>query len=969
MPPNVPVASSPAASARVGTPQLSATFSDTDATDSGTLSFQLCSDATCTSVVATSTTANLANGATGSWTPTVADGVYRWRVRATDVATNVSAWSTIRTFTLDTTPPSAATLDATPADGAALNTRPTLGATFVDSDATDSGVLSFQICTDSACTQVAASGDSATLTNGGHGTWMPATLADGAYFARVRSVDVVGNASAWSTARSFTLDATAPLVPTGSGIADTTRTAHAPTLSATFADAGGLAGTVSFQLCSSSNCTSIVQNGTVSGIANGASGTWTPSALADHVYYWRMRAQDAVGNQSDWSVPSSFTIDTAPPSVPTGLAPAAASRVAAPQLSATFANTDSTDSGTLTFQLCSDATCATVLTGSTSSTLAAGASTTWTPAALADGNYYWRVRAQDAAANVGAWSTIRALTVDTVAPAPTTLDTPADGATVSAGPSLTATFIDADAADSGSVSFQICSDASCATVVGSGSSAMLSNGGHGAWMPGSLADGTYFARARNVDIAGNASVWSAVRSFTLDTGAPAVPAGSGIDDGTRTWRIPTLTATFSDGGGAAGTISFQVCSSSTCTTVAQSGTASSVASGTTASWTPTGLADGTYYWRVRAQDDVGNRSAWSAPSSFTIDTTPPPAPTVSATRIRGRSTPLLHIDAAADAARATFQVCSDPACAVVLSDTFATPSWNGIEWQPPSLPDGTYYWRAFVEDALGNESAWSATGSFAIDTVAPNVPDIASPVAGARVSQIDLSGAFVSLGAGDTGKIAFQICADTDCASVVSTWWSADAAAGSVSHWTAPGLADGTYFWRAASKDAAGNTSAWSTTRALTLDTTPPAKPKALQATLTKQMLGLRWKLPAARDQVSGYALFVNGKRTRTLDIGRLGIDIPLRARDKRTFAIAAIDAAGNVGTPTRAVAVVPSLVHLTLKQAKAETDARHLVLRWAHVTAGGSTHVLRQSPAESSLVDVGSWVTVTVERALPRKG
>jgi hypothetical protein len=179
--------------------------------------------------------------------------------------------------------------------------------------------------------------------------------------------------------------------------------------------------------------------------------------------------------------------------------------------------------------------------------------------------------------------------------------------------------------------------------------------------------------------------------------------------------------------------------------------------------------------------------------------------------------------------------------------------------------------------------------------------------------------------------------------------------------WSPPGLADGTYFWRLAAKDAAGNSSAWSDTRRLTLDTTPPAQPNALRATLSKQILALRWKLPTSGDQVSGYALFVNGKRTRTLQVGLLAVEIPLRAHDRRRFAIAAIDMAGNVGARSRAVAVMPQLVNLTLEQAKAETDARKLVLRWSKKTAPPTTRVISQFPATFSLIDVGSAVTVVV--------
>ena len=44
---------------------------------------------------------------------------------------------------------------------------------------------------------------------------------------------------------------------------------------------------------------------------------------------------------------------------------------------------------------------------------------------------------------------------------------------------------------------------------------------------------------------------------------------------------------------------------------------------------PTALtSDGTYYWRVLAEDALGNTSAWSAVGSFEIDVTSPAAPAV-----------------------------------------------------------------------------------------------------------------------------------------------------------------------------------------------------------------------------------------------------------------------------------------------------------------------------------------------------
>lgn len=688
-----------------------------------------------------------------------------------------------------------------------------------------------------------------------------------------------------------------------------------PTLSGTFSDPdSGDTGTLAFQLCSDSACASVLQTGTASGVANGASATWAPTTLADGTYFFRAQAQDSAGNQSDWSAASTFTIDRVAPSVPGLVSPAPAARVGTSQLTGTFSDVDpaDTDTGTLTFELCTDSACLHLATPSmTTSSLANGASASWTPSAP-DATYFWRVRAQDAAGNQSAWSSLRSLTLDTTAPSLPVLDAPADGAVLTARPSLAATFSTADASDTGSISFQICSDAACTGVVASSSSATLSSGGRATWTPSSLADGTYFARVRAQDIAGNATAWSDVRSFSLDMTAPSVPTGSGIADGTRTSAAPTLSATFDDAGGGSGTVTFQLCSDSSCSRIVASTTSQTLASGTAASWAPP-LRDAAYYWRTRADDAAGNQSAWSAASSFTFDTTPPPAPTVPSVRARVRSAPLLSVTASSDTARVEFELCSDPACAVVQ-----TAVYGDRAWQAPALADGVYYWRALAQDGVGNESGWSSIASFVVDTVAPDVPSVTGATSDARVSLLELSGAFASSDADDSGNVGFQICADAACTSVVTTAWTANAGVGALQHWTALGLADGTYFWRAAARDAAGNTSAWTDTHELTLDTTPPAKPTALQSTRSKHTLTVQWKLPTAAGGISRYALFVDGKRTRTIDAAKGGLHIVLHANDKRTFAIAAIDAAGNVGVARTIVGARP-LVHVALKQAKAK--------------------------------------------------
>jgi predicted phage tail protein len=497
----------------------------------------------------------------------------------------------------------------------------------------------------------------------------------------------------------------------------------------------------------------------------------------------------------------------------------------------------------------------------------------------------------------------------------------------------------------------------------------LTNGGVGSWQPSTLADGAYFGLVRAVDAAGNASAWSAPRGFSLDTGPPAVPVSVSPAPGTRTAHTPSLKATYADTAGAPGTLTFQLCTTSSCGTVLQTGVASGTASDASGSWTPDGLSDGNYYWRARAEDSAGNQSAWSAVTTFVVDSTPPPEPTLlSAAGLRAKAAPILRarsVRAAADEpVRLAFQVCSDAACALVRGVGYATAEGGDAtaQWQPPALADGTYYWRAFAVDGAANESGWSATRPFVIDNTAPDVP---TPAADApeRAKRAQLAATFASADPTDSGTLFFQLCTDVDCASVIATGSDEGLGAGSMGRWTASLLRDGDYYWRARAVDVAGNSSDWSATQHVALDTTPPGKLRGFTGTLTATTLSLRWKAPAAGDSIEAYVLYVNGNRSRSVDASSLGLDIHLRAGDTRSFAVAAVDSTGNIGTPTRAVVLVPRLARLTLEQAKAATADQGLLLRWSKRSSKATpTRVIGQSPAPQTIVETGSLVTVVVD-------
>ena len=196
------------------------------------------------------------------------------------------------------------------------------------------------------------------------------------YWRHQTSPEITGSA-ANATATMFTYDGTAeithpaatatPDVPALVSPAAALRTNNTtPSLSASYFESDANAGTVTFNVCSDVNRSTILQSHTTGALSSGTNGSWTPAALADGTYYWQAQATDSSdGSSSAASATQSLVIDTVPPGTPTFGAPANSARVNSATLHATFVDSDATDSGTVDFQLCSNASCSSVVASST----------------------------------------------------------------------------------------------------------------------------------------------------------------------------------------------------------------------------------------------------------------------------------------------------------------------------------------------------------------------------------------------------------------------------------------------------------------------------------------------------------------------------------------------------------------------------------------------------------------------------
>jgi hypothetical protein len=251
--------------------------------------------------------------------------------------------------------------------------------------------------------------------------------------------------------------------------------------------------------------------------------------------------------------------------------------------------------------------------------------------------------------------------------------------------------------------------------------------GGGAWTftpAGPLGEGAHSVDARQV-LAGQPSAYSAARSFTVDTAAPAAPVIRAPVDGAVLTNAtplvsgtaePAATVTLFVDGAAAGTVT---------------------ADGAGAwSFTTATLADGAHNVRARATDAVGNASPDSASVAFTIDRTAPAAPVIlvpAAGATIGTTSPVISGTAEAGA---TVTLFIDGASAGTTS-AGAGGAWS---FTSAALAGGPHSAFARAVDGAGNASANSATVNFtiALAPVAGDRSGIAVPYETATA--IDLNG-------------------------------------------------------------------------------------------------------------------------------------------------------------------------------------------------------------------------------------
>ena len=144
-------------------------------------------------------------------------------------------------------------------------------------------------------------------------------------------------------------------------------------------------------------------------------------------------------------------------------------------------------------------------------------------------------------------------------------------------------------------------------------------------------------------------------------------------------------------------------------------------------WTlpsPYTLDDGEYVARVRSFDVAGNHSNWVESTTFEVDTTPPPIPGIPTTASPTNDqtpdwtwNPRDDMSVPGEAAASYNVYLDDAFVANVSANQFVESNYG-----PIVLAEGRHELQVTALDAVGNESARSATGHVVIDTAKPISP-------------------------------------------------------------------------------------------------------------------------------------------------------------------------------------------------------------------------------------------------------
>lgn len=776
---------------------------------------------------------------------------------------------------------------------------------------------------------------SATVDQSGNWRFTPNTpLESNAHIFTAVATDPAGNSGQLSDGFTLNIDAQAPDVPVITSVIDDNNQPTVPVLPGQSTDdrqpilngTGEPGATIT-----------IFDNGTPLGTAQvGENGSWTfpvPRNLSEGSHNLTVSATDPAGNTSAVSAPWTIVVDITPPAIPVLTSvvddqPGITGNLVSGQLT-----NDATP--TLNGRGEAGATINVYLDGNPASigTTTVNSDGTWsfTPQTpLANGSHTFTLSATDPAGNSSAVSSGFVLTIDTTPPAapviasvadntaPVTGIVPNGGSTNETRPTLSGT---------GEAGTTISIYNGSALV---GTAQVQANGSWSFTPSTSLGAGVWNLTATATDAAGNTSAASEIRSFTIDTTAPAAPVIDTVYDG-----MGPITGNLSSGQitDEARPVISGTREANTTIRLYDNGTLlAEIPADNSSSWRYTpdaSLATGNHVITVIAVDAAGNASPVSDSVNFVVDTTPPLTPVITSvsddqapglgTIANGQNTndPTPTFSGTAEAG-ATITLYEN---GTVIGTTTAQPdgAWSV---STSTLASGTHVITAVATDAAGNSSPNSTAFTLTVDTTAPQTPILTSVVD-------DVAG-------GVTGNLANgQITNDNrptlngtaEAGSVVSIYdgdtllgvTSANAS-GAWSFTPTTGLNDGTRTLTVTATDPAGNVSPATSGFTIVVDTLAPTVPLITsivddvpnntgaigngQSTNDTQPT-----LNGTAEANSAVSIFDNGALVATVNANASGnwswTPTASLGQGSHAYSVSAADAAGNVSAASPSTTII----------------------------------------------------------------
>ncbi len=628
-------------------------------------------------------------------------------------------------------------------------------------------------------------------------------LSQGPHMFAVRAVNSAGTPDPTPATASWTVDTIAPAVALSSPADGAVTNQAEPTFSGTAGSAPGDLATVTVLVYPGSSATGAPVQ-TLSAAASG--GAWSApasSALADGLYTVVAEQSDQAGN-TGVSSPASFTINTKGPAVVlTNPANGSYTGNDQPTFSGS-AGTAAGDASTVTVNVYAGSSA----TGAALQTLGAAVSSgSWSvqiSSTLSDGTYTAQAVQSNSGGSVGV-SSPATFTVDTTAPA-ITLTAPTGGAVLDQSKPTFSGAAGTMPGDSSTITVNVYAGSSA---TGSALQTLSGTQSGGSWSvqaSSSLPDGTYTALADQSDAVGHTGSSSAI-TFTVDTNGPAVtlkaPANGIYTNATK----PTFSGTAGTATGDSSTVTVKIYSGSSVSGTPVQTLTATASAGAWSAQTSSKLTDGTYTAQA-TQENSGGAAGTSAPSTFTVDTTPPvitlTAPTGGA--VLAQNEPTLSgaagtapgdLPAIAVAIYAGTSATGTPL--QTLSTTASGGAWSA---QPSStLPDGVYTAQAKQSDQASNTGI-STPVSVTIDTTAPTVT-LSTPANNATVSATPLFSGTAGSAGWDSTTVTVKIYSGSSATGTPAQTLAGTASAGSWSAQATSGLAPGTYTAQASQSDLA----------------------------------------------------------------------------------------------------------------------------------------------------------------------